>query len=482
VKRLGCLLIVLLLVGASVYLYLPRGSNATADNAATVAVLNTAVDAQKGSSDFAPALDGDVVASGDFVRSSKDGRAVLTFFDGSTLSVDPGSLVKVLTLNRLGSGGIQLLVEQTLGRSWAAVSKLKTPDSKFEIKTPSSIAAVRGTAFETNVTANADGTSSATYKVDDGQVLVTANAGGNVTVSANQQVTIATNQPAPAAATAQAPTPRFVLTGTTGLEFAITASTGATCGTENGRNKQELFGCVASGNTVTLREPPAGRYAVLLSKTAATPTTTLTVDAFRGTVREATRTLAGAASVTDLVRSGFTYAATTPQTISEFEPAGPVTSACSAQGTGRVFDGGALEDRYAQLRTFAEANKGQPVAFVVTDADLTKAGNASVPSDVPATVSDLRATIDSAGAHLSGQATASVLTVNAASDVSVGSVDGKLVVRIRSLSATPLPAGLLDGLRAAIEKSFDDLSNGFPFTVRQVSLRQGCLTVTGTTP
>ena len=55
----------LLLVGAGVYLYLPRGSNATADNAATVAVLNTAVDAQKGSSDFAPALDGDVVASGD---------------------------------------------------------------------------------------------------------------------------------------------------------------------------------------------------------------------------------------------------------------------------------------------------------------------------------------------------------------------------------------------------------------------------------
>jgi len=480
VKRLGFLLIVLLLVGAGVYLYLPRGSNATADNAATVAVLNTAIDAQKGSNDFAPALDGDIVASGDFVRSSKDGRAVLTFFDGSTLSVDPGSLVKVLTLNRLGSGGIQLLVEQTLGRSWAAVSKLKTPDSKFEIKTPSSIAAVRGTAFETNVTASADGTSSVTYKVDDGQVLVTANAGGSVTVSANQQVTIATNQPAPAAATAQAPTPRFVLTGSTGLEFAITASTGATCG--NGRNKQEIFGCVANGNTVTLREPPAGRYAVLLTKTAAAPTTTLTVDAFRATARETTRTLTATASVADLVRSGFTYAATTPQTISEFEPAAPVTSVCSAQAPGRVFDSGALEDRYAQLRTFAEANKGQAVAFVVTEADLTKAGNASVPSDVPATVSDLRATIDSAGVHLSGQATASVLTVNAASDVSVGSVDGKLVVRIRSLSATPLPAGLLDGLRSAIEKSFDELSNGFPFAVRQVAMRRGCLTVTGTTP
>jgi len=482
VKRLGCLLIVLLLVGAGVYLYLPRGSNATADNAATVAVLNTAIDAQKGSTDFAPALDGDIVASGDFVRSSKDGRAVLTFFDGSTLSVDPGSLVKVLTLNRLGSGGIQLLVEQTLGRSWAAVSKLKTPDSKFEIKTPSSIASVRGTAFETNVAQNADGTNSVTYKVDDGQVLVTANAGGSVTVGANQQVTINTNQPAPGAATAQAPTPRLVLTGSTGLEFAITASAGATCGTENGRNKQEIFGCVGNGNTVTLREPPGGRYSVLMIKTTSVPGVTLVVDAFRGTTREASRTFAGTPTLADLVRSGFTYAAATPQTISEFDPAQKVTSVCSAQATGRVFDAGAMEDRYTQLRTFAEANKGQPVAFVVTETDLTKAGNASVPSDVPATVSDLRATIDSAGVHLSGQATASVLTVNAASDVSVGSVDGKLVVRVRSLSATPLPGGLLDGLRAAIDRSFDELSNGFPFTVRQVAMRQGCLSVMGTTP
>ena len=479
-KRFGCLLIVLLLVGAGVYLYLPRGSAIAADNAATLAVLNTAVDAQKGSSEFAPALDGDILANGDFVRSSTDGRAVLTFFDASTLSVDPGSLVKVLTLNRVGSGGIQLLVEQTLGRSWAAVSKLKTPDSKFEIKTPTSIAAVRGTSFETIITPNVDGTTSVTYKVDDGEILVTANAGGSVTVGANQQVTINTNQPAPAQATAQAPSPRFVLTGSAGVEFAITAPTGATCG--NGGNKQEIFGCVASGNTVTLREPPAGRYATVLTSTAAAPTATLAVDAFRGATREATRTFSGSLNVADLVRSGFTYAATTPQTISAFDAPEVVTSVCSAQSTGRVFASGAVQDRYAQLRAYAVANKSQPVAFVVTDADLAAAGQANVPSDVPAQVTDLRATIDSAGVHLSASVSASVLTLNAASDISVGSVDGKLVIRIRSLSASPLPAGLLDGIRAAVETSLVDFSNGFPFTVRQVALRQGCLSIMGTTP
>jgi hypothetical protein len=478
-KRLGCFLIVLLLVGAGVYLSLRPTSSATADNAATVGVLSTAVDAQKGSTDFAPALDGDIVSNGDFVRSSKDGRAVLTFFDGSTLSVDSGALVKVLTLNRLASGGIELLVEQTLGRSWAAVVKLK-PDSKFEIKTPSSIAAVRGTAFETIVTQNADGTISVTYKVDDGQILVTANAGGSVTVGPGQQVTISTNQPAPAAATPQAPTPRLVMTSSAGLEFAITAATGATCG--NGRNKQEIFGCVASGNTVTVREPPAGHYAVMLTRTAASPTATLTVEAFRGATREATRTFTGNLNLADIMRSGFTYAPTTPQTISEFEPGELVTSICSALSTGRVFATGTVQDRYAQLRTYAETNKNQPVAFVVVESDLTAAANASVPTEVPATVNDIRATIDSAGVHLSAQANASILSVNAATDISAGSVDGKLVVRVRSLTASPLPAGLLDPVRAVLENRLDDFSNGFPFIVRQVSLRQGCLSVMGTTP
>jgi hypothetical protein len=478
-KRLGCFLIVLLLVGAGVYLYLRPSSNATADNAATVGVQSVAVDAQKGSADFAPALDGDIVATGDFVRSSKDGRAVLTFFDGSTVSVDSGALVKVLTLNRLPTGGIELLLEQTLGRSWAAVAKLK-PDSKFEIKTPSSIAAVRGTAFETSVTQNADGTTSATYKVDDGQILVTANAGGTVTVGAGQQVTINANQPAPAAAAAQPPTTRFVITASAGLEFAIAAPTGATCG--NGRNKQEIFGCFASGNTATVREPPAGRYAVMLTKTAASPTTTFLVEAFRGSTRESSRAFTGNPNVGEIVRTGFTYAAGTPLTISELEPSEVVTSICTALSTGRVFATGAVQDRYAQLRTYAQTNKNQPVAFVVVESDLATAANASVPTEVPATVNDVRATIDSAGVHLSAQANASILTVNAATDISAGPVDGKLVIRIRSLTASPLPAGLLDPIRAVLERGFDDFSNGFPFVVRQVAMRQGCLSVMGTTP
>src|SRR3954470_13826308 len=140
-KRGILIVLLLLLVGGGVYLYLPRADSLSATVAATLAILNTDITSQRGGAgDFNAALDGDLLSNGDIVKSSTAGRAVLTFFDGSTVTVDTGSQVKVLTLNHLDSGGIQLVLEQTLGRTWASVQKLKTPDSKFEIKTPTSTA------------------------------------------------------------------------------------------------------------------------------------------------------------------------------------------------------------------------------------------------------------------------------------------------------------------------------------------------------
>lgn len=126
-KVLVVLLVLVVAVGA--FLYFPRGGVIEAVNAAVLAVLNAGVDAQRtGQADFGPALDGDVFATGDVVRADANGRAVLTFFDGSTLSVEPRSHVRVISLARTGGGGIQLTLEQTLGRSWASVSKLASSD------------------------------------------------------------------------------------------------------------------------------------------------------------------------------------------------------------------------------------------------------------------------------------------------------------------------------------------------------------------
>ena len=480
-KVVGILLL-LVIVGGAVYLYLPRESGPSASVAATLAILNTDITSAKGSADFAPALDGDLLATGDLVKSSTAGRAVLTFFDGSILTVDTGSVVKVTTLNHLDNGGIQLVIEQTLGRTWASVSKLKTPDSKFEVRTPTSTAAVRGTAFETNVTQAADGTTSVTFTADEGELLVTANAGGTTTVGANTRVTIGQGQAAPAASTPTPPGPVLRMTASPGLGFAAVAPSGASCGSAG--NKAEIFGCIVNGNTITIRAPAVGRYTLMMTSAAATPNATVKVDALRGTAVEATQTFTRTFGLGDLVRTAFAYGAAAPQTVGTFEPGEQMTSLCGAQATGRVFSAGTLDERYSFIQTFAVANKNQPVAFVLTDADLT-AAVAKAAADGAAqgvNVKDLAITIDAAGIHPRGSVVTPIGTFAGSADVAVGPMNGKLALHVRNLTAGPLPGPLLDQIQQAINSSATEATSGLPFVVRQVTLRPGCMAILGTTP
>lgn len=480
-KKLIALIVVLLLVGGVAYLYVPRDRGLSAAVAATLAIFNTDITSQKGGGgDFTPALDGDLLSSGDVVKSSTDGRAVLTFFDGSSLTVETGSVVKVTTLDRLENGGIRLVIEQSLGRTWASVAKLKTPDSKFEIKTPTSTASVRGTAFETVVEQRPDGTTSVTYKADDGEVVVTANAGGQTSVTANTQVTIAQNQPAPPAAAPIPPSPTLRVTSSAGIGFALTAPTGTTCGSAG--NKAEIPGCLVNGNVVTIREPVVGRYIVMMTSATAAVGATLRVEALRGTNVESTQTLTRTFALGDLVRTAFTYA---PQAVGAFEPAEQITSVCGAQATGRVFSAGTIDERYSLLESFSSTNRGTPVSLVVTEGELAAAITRAVDGagpNAPAHITDVRISVDGSGIHLSGNAVTPVGTFAANSDVVMGPVSGKLVLRLRNLSAGPIPGAILQQMQAAIERGMNEFTDTFPMVVRQVALRPGCLGIMGTTP
>ena len=259
--------LLLIVAGVGAFLYFPRGgSSASSQNAATLAILNTAIEGARAGAAFSPALDGELYATGDLVRANVDGRAVLTFFDGSSLSVDPGSQVKVVALNRVSADGIEVTIEQSLGRSWSSVQKLRTPDSRYEVRTPSTTAVVRGTGFLTFVQQQATGGTQTTYQVDEGTLLVNATAGGSVTVPAGTQVTIAEGAQAPASATPIPPSPRLEITSTAGLGFLVVAPTGQSCGPSGG--KAEVFGCVVSADKVTIRDPAAGRWGVFMTSQA----------------------------------------------------------------------------------------------------------------------------------------------------------------------------------------------------------------------
>jgi len=481
VKKL--LVVLLLIVGvAGAFLYFPRGGATTsASNAATLAILNTAIEGARAGSAFVPALDGEVYATGDLVRANVDGRAVLTFFDGSSLSVDPGSQVKVVALNRVSADGIQVTIEQSLGRSWSSVQKLKTPDSRYEVRTPSTVAVVRGTGFLTFVQQVASGGTQTTYQVDEGTLQVTANAGGTVTVPAGNQVTIAEGAAAPASATPVTPSPRLEINGSPGLGFLVVAPTGQSCGTAGGR--AEIFGCVVGTDKVTIRDPAAGRWGVFMTSPTALGTSAFTINGFVGTTSIARQITEGPLVAGQMVRSGITVTSGPPLTLSAFEPSTVVTSVCAATAPGRVFATGPVDGRADTVKSFARDNKATAVSLVFTEAELNQVVDKNAPSATQGvTLSDAKIRIDASGIHGTAKAATQFITVTASADVVGGSVGDKFTLKVSHLAADPLPPGLVDAVKGIFDSTTADLSGAVPFLVRQVAFRNGCFWVSGVTP
>ena len=125
--------------------------------ATTVTILSGDVQVRHGATGtFVRATDGEVLAGGDSIRTADGARAVLTYFEGSTVSIEPNSELAIETASALSDGSTVVVMQQTVGRTWHVVTKLITGNSKYEVKTPASTASVRGTAFE--VVSDGEGT------------------------------------------------------------------------------------------------------------------------------------------------------------------------------------------------------------------------------------------------------------------------------------------------------------------------------------
>jgi len=70
-----------------------------------------------------------------------------SYFEGSTVSVEPNTELAIEAASALTDGSTVVVMQQNFGRTWHVVTKLITGNSKYEVKTPASTASVRGTAF-----------------------------------------------------------------------------------------------------------------------------------------------------------------------------------------------------------------------------------------------------------------------------------------------------------------------------------------------
>jgi len=125
--------------------------------------------------DFKPLTQEGVIQTGDVVRTGTDGIAEFKWSDGTRWKVMPNTqiTVKKATYNMVKKSD-QRQLDLSAGKVFIRIMKSLAPSSKFEVETPTAVAAVRGTIFSVEVK---DGkTEVAVYK---GEVKVTGSGEAN---------------------------------------------------------------------------------------------------------------------------------------------------------------------------------------------------------------------------------------------------------------------------------------------------------------
>ncbi|AOJ10484.1 FecR domain-containing protein [Burkholderia mayonis] len=131
--------------------------------------------AGRGSSQFTPVAVDSTLTEGDRLRTGANAFVTLELTDGTHLSMQPDSQIDLATLRRtVLTGTLERVIDLRRGSVDSEVTHLKKKDDRFQIRSPSVVAGVRGTRFRVNY--DKDGRASTTVEVLDGTVGVAPSA------------------------------------------------------------------------------------------------------------------------------------------------------------------------------------------------------------------------------------------------------------------------------------------------------------------
>lgn len=162
-------------------------------------------------SQFSPLGDRERVVAGTVVKTGPGGTVTLNWVDGSRVRLGPETVVRVrkCTLNTTTRATTSLF-DLHVGRIWVRVLSALEGRTKFEVRTPTATAGVRGTVFSVAV----DPRGVTEVEVYEGTVHVAGRA-GEASVGAGQEARAAADGP-PAVIPQKAPTESDELVGILG--------------------------------------------------------------------------------------------------------------------------------------------------------------------------------------------------------------------------------------------------------------------------
>jgi hypothetical protein len=117
------------------------------DAGCTLSIIQGDVMVHLPDADWTNGYDGQTLSAGVLVKTEACSKAMLTFFEGSTLYLEPATELTITKLSCGENGNTTILVKQWVGTTWSHVVKLIDAGSSYGVETPSACAMVRGTVF-----------------------------------------------------------------------------------------------------------------------------------------------------------------------------------------------------------------------------------------------------------------------------------------------------------------------------------------------
>lgn len=128
-----------------------KGTARDFDAAATQAGVMSAdgkVEKQLKGAPWAACAVGDILSTGDKVRTRADSSASLIFTDKTVMRLGAGTTITLIDINEAPDGTLVRKLGQESGRTWSDVTPNPSKPTTFEVHGPNAVAAVKGTAFE----------------------------------------------------------------------------------------------------------------------------------------------------------------------------------------------------------------------------------------------------------------------------------------------------------------------------------------------
>ena len=166
--------------------FMSRPATGALASQGTLSILKGSIQLQvPGSTAWEEAKDGVTVLAGSRVKTDQNAQAMLTFFNGTAVTLEPGTDLVVERAEGSDKQPTVIVLKQWVGKTLSRVTKLADAAAHYEIQTPSASALVRGTLFVTEV----DEKGATRVQTIEGLVGVSGQ-GVEVGVAAGQQTTV----------------------------------------------------------------------------------------------------------------------------------------------------------------------------------------------------------------------------------------------------------------------------------------------------